>query len=60
MDIDGGVHADVVLRDVAIWEEAIAEERMSTLLGCNGERTKTFIPQNAFFSSLSLSRNLIW
>ena len=63
MDIDGGVHADVVLRDVlrdvAIWEEAIAEERMSTLLGCNGERTKIFILQNAFFSSLSLSRNLI-
>lgn len=57
--IDGGVHADVVLRDVAIWEDAITEERMSTLLGCNGERTKIFILQNAFFSLLSLSRNLI-
>ncbi|XP_022780269.1 uncharacterized protein LOC111321599 [Stylophora pistillata] len=69
-NMDGGVHAEIVLRDVAIWEEAIAQERMSALFVCNdlescnpgwqyfdGSCYKVMVEQLDFSTALESCRN---
>ena len=40
-----GDYAECVIRDVAVWEDEITEEKMSKLHGCNGELIYRKIPK---------------